>query len=224
MTSDQEAVCGTCAPQGLGCTEADHRIITERDGWGASRDHIGEPYCRRCYAANRSGDLHPFIPAPVVPSDDEPPVLCVKVQGTGATWVCNRPPYDVVHQHVNNARPGSGKHDFKPPAPPTPSQDAEGDRLTEAWWDYDRYRAGDRYPVERAKRRAAVESAIRAPYEELVKALLRHEYVQSWLVNFKTRGVDGLKDAMEREYDDPDSMVAAFGDAITRIEESQKHD
>ena len=104
---------------------------------------------------------HRFIPAPVVPSDDECAVcgrvLHVLTAAETAEW------------HARSERDKRHCKGCGMPAPPTPSQDAEGDGLDELWDTYCHMLDEGTLEDER-KAREAVESAIRAPYEELVKA------------------------------------------------------
>ena len=52
--------------------------------------------------------------------------VCAKVQGTGTTWVCNRPAWYFMHdpEWSGWGKPGTGWHEFEPPAPPS-SEEAE---------------------------------------------------------------------------------------------------
>lgn len=70
MTSDREAVCGTC-----GHGESAHQ---EQDAARGVR-----AYCANCTQPDQTLWLHHFIPAPVVPSDDE----CQACHGEGGGYV-----------------------------------------------------------------------------------------------------------------------------------------
>lgn len=103
---------------------------------------------------------HRFIPAPVVPIDDQRCAFPNSQWGT-----CGIPESD----HADLMEPLVGSrfhHEYQHPAPPTPSQDAEGDdiaMLAESFWAAEE---GDKEPAL-----GRLVSAIRAPYEELVKGV-----------------------------------------------------
>ena len=97
-------------------------------------------------------------------------------------------------------------------APPTPSQDAEGDGLTEAWVDLNAY--CDHSGRERCEHKLAVESAIREPYEALVKAAQLVKVARTFDLGWRGEG------APPRWLEVPASDWGEFLSALTHIEES----
>lgn len=168
----------------------------------------GEPIDKEMDANHRASHGHPFTPAPVVPSDDP-------------SWPTER---EYEEEHMT---------------PPTPSQDAEGggreggyisDGEMRAAWEK-RYRQrvarfndtpelvelGVRthpMPDEYAAGWLDAESAIREPYEALVKAA---RGVLDSRTEFVFENGSGFEET-SFEYDE--NAVACLNAALTRIEES----
>ena len=146
----QGAVCGTCGQPPCQCGDA--RLgVHHTEAWYADHDFT--------------------LPAPVVPSDERR--QCWEVFSTTAIGA------SVIKWHCKLEKGHDGDHmgaQIHAAAPPTHSQDAEGYGLAERiagphgiarCWVW-------RYPIRKTWHEVevpeAVESAIRAPYEELVKA------------------------------------------------------
>lgn len=134
----------------------------------------GQPRSSSAHASYGAAIDHRFIAAPVVPSDER---LCdSRYRGQA----CHLP---LLHggDHMNFDIGGFewANNTIGATAPPTTSQDAEGDgrwrvvaRVVGAWRSYERTNADGRVESHRLDESLAldIESAIRAPYEELVKA------------------------------------------------------
>lgn len=247
--NNEGAVCGTC-----------HGSGDEEVAFSDSLDR-GPSFvpCRECGGTGG-------IPAPVVPSDErcgfkyESGYLCNRTQANHwdrkHDWVKGEPdwqlrgplnaapptpsrlvvPSDALYARFHHTEIGGEKY-IEDTAPPTPSQDAEGDGLKAAWFavvdalSQREWVTHDKVPAADAKVAAAkeaVESAIRAPYEELVKAARDARSALVLLTSELSGQMGYIEGLQQRPHGQPQRTINYAHDVhafltatLTRIEESQ---